>query len=283
MVFLAALDKLTREELLDLAAVSHTLGLRTGMKEMVFGGLRRLRLSTRHPLEEELGKRRRELEDLTDQGLRRRLYNRLADLGGVRGAKRDNPETVSRQALLAAARHLGIKTDLPSLAQLEAQVSEKSLERMLRQLEESLQQLSPEEQTRLEEHLRRLLEKMSAGEQEAIRQALGLERLSAQALVAMLRTGSLTLGTIAALKMTGFGVYLAAATGLKALSLLLGITLPFKAYLLTSSLLGLLLGPVGVAAATGAIGLTGYLQKARIEGELLCQLITALHYRLARE
>lgn len=112
---------------------------------------------------------------------------------------------------------------------------------------------------------------------------MGLEKLTARTLLAMLRTGTLTLGTLAALKMTGFGVYLAATTGLKALSLLLGIALPFKAYLLTSSLLGLLLGPVGVAAATGAIGLVGYLQKTRINREILCHLITALHYRLARE
>ncbi|MEJ5329256.1 MAG: hypothetical protein WHT07_03805 [Desulfobaccales bacterium] len=80
-----------------------------------------------------------------------------------------------------------------------------------------------------------------------------------------------------------FGGYLAAATGLKALALLLGIALPFKAYLLTSTILGVILGPIGWTAAAGIVGLVGYFQKTKIDGEILCQLITALHYRLTRE
>lgn len=283
MLFLAAVDKLTREELLDLITAYQTLGLWTGMKEAFFGGLRWLGVSNRRPLEEEFQKTRQELEDLTDQGLRRRLYNAVADLAGVGEAERADPEKVARQALVAAAKHLGITTELLSPAELERQVCEKSIQKMMEQLEERLKQMSPEEEARLEEHLRELLEKMSAGEQEAIRQALGMEKLTAQALLAVLRTGTLTLGGLVALNMAGFGLYLAAATGLKAMALLLGIALPFKAYLAVSTALGVILGPLGWTAAAGLITVVGYFQKNKIDGELLCQLITAMHYRLTRE
>ncbi len=81
----------------------------------------------------------------------------------------------------------------------------------------------------------------------------------------------------------GFGGYLAAATGLQALALLFGLSLPFKAYLATSTLLGVILGPLGWTIAAGVIVVAGYFQKAKLDGEILCQLITALHYRLTRE
>lgn len=256
MLFLAALDKLTREELLDLNTAYQALGLWTGVKEAFFGGLRWLGLSDHRPLEEELKKARQELEDLSDQGLRRRLYKAIAELAGVSEADRTDPEKVAHQALVAAARHLGIDTELLSPAELERQVCEKSIQKMMEQLEERLKQMSPEEEARLEEHLRELLDRMSAGEQEAIRQALGMEKLTAQALLAMLKTGAWTLGGMAALNMAGFGVFLAATTGLKALALLFGLSLPFKAYLATSTLLGVILGPVGVGIAAVLIALT---------------------------
>lgn len=284
MLFLAALDKMTREELLDLATASQGLRFWVVSWDTLWGGLWRfMGYKDFSPLENHLKKFKQDLEDLTDQGLRRRLYNTIAELAGVSEADRADPEKVAHQALVVAAGHLGINTDQLSPSELERQVCEKSIQKMMEQLEEKLKQMSPEEEARLEEHLRDLLEKMSAGEQEAIRQALGMEKLTAQALLAVLRTGTLTLGTLAALNMAGFGVFLAAATGLKAVALLLGIALPFKAYLAVSTALGVILGPLGWTAAAGIIGLVGYFQKNKIDGELLCQLITAMHYRLTRE
>lgn len=255
----------------------------TGMQEAFYGGLRWLGLSDYRPLEENLQKSRQELEYLTEQGLRRRLYQAVADLAGVSGADQDKPEKVAQGALAVAARHLGLKTEFLTPVEMERRVCVKSIEKIMLSLEEKLKKLSPEEEARLEGHLRDLLGKMSAGEQEAIRQAVGVEKLTAQALLAVLKTGTLTLGGLAAMNVAGFGVYLAAATGLKAVALLLGLAVPFKVYLAASTMLGIILGPVGWAAAAGAISLVGYFQKQKIDGEILCQLITAMHYRLVRE
>lgn len=57
------------------------------------------------------------------------------------------------------------------------------------------------------------------------------------------------LGTILALKGTGFGVYLAATTALKSISLLLGTTFSFGVYTGLTNGIGVILGPVGLIGA----------------------------------
>jgi hypothetical protein len=62
-------------------------------------------------------------------------------------------------------------------------------------------------------------------------------------------------GAIIAGEMSGFGIYVATTTGLHALSLALGVTFPWGIYQGATTLLGIILGPVGWAIA--GVGITG--------------------------
>jgi hypothetical protein len=283
MLFLAALDKFTREEMLDLNVSYQALGLWEVAWEQTVGGLARwLGWQDYRPLEDKIKAVREELAEVTDAGLRRRLLKAIKEMAGVSPTEED-PETISREALKVAAQHLKIgATGLP-LPELELRVCEANVKKLLEGLEKKLKKLSPEEEDRLRKYLEELLERMSAGDREALRQAIGAEELSAQALLAVLRTGGLALGTVAALNAAGFGLFLAAATGAKALTLLFGVALPFGFYAGMSSVLAALTGPLGVALGLGIAGLVWRGQSSSYSAQMLCYFITAMHYRLTRD
>ena len=225
---------------------------------------------------------REELAEVTDAGLRRRLLKAIKEMAGV-SPEEEDPETISREALKVAAQHLQIEATGLTLPELERRVCEAYVKKLMEELEKKLKNLNPEEEEKLKKHLEELLEKMSAGDREALRRAIGAEELSAQALLAVLKTGGLALGTVAALNAAGFGLFLAAATGVKALSLLVGVTLPFGFYAWMSSGLAVLTGPVGVALGLGIAGLVWWRKSSNYQAQMLCNFITALHYRLTRD
>lgn len=122
-------------------------------------------------------------------------------------------------------------------ASLEGAVFEKALKEMVDALQKKLASMSEEEQGELEDLLRQELERLTEGDREAIRQALGVSELSAKALLTFLRSGS-ALAVVQLLAGSfGFGAFLFLTTMLKAFSLLIGITLPFGVYTAGTSLL----------------------------------------------
>ena len=136
-------------------------------------------------------------------------------------------------------------------------------------------------EARLEEKLRALMDRMSAGEQEAIREAMGLDQTTARAMLSAFKSGSLTLVLAGGLNSLGFGLFLAVSTMAKALTLLTGIGLSFGFHTATSTFFGFLLGPVVVLVsfltASGSVGARHFFQLRR---SLLVNLVATMRYRL---
>lgn len=221
------------------------------------------------------------LQALAVDDLRQRLLDLLAGLSGAGASTRRNPRELSRTILQKAARTLKIDTRLVAPEEVERLVFEQQVTNLVAQIQEQVTRGGPEMEARLEEELRDLLARMSAGEQEAIREAMGLDRASARAMLSAFKSGSLTVVLAGGLNSLGFGLFLAISTMAKALTLLTGVGLSFGFYAATSTFLGFMLGPVGVLlsflTASGTVGAWHFFKLRRA---LLVNLVATMHYRL---
>jgi uncharacterized protein YaaW (UPF0174 family) len=153
--------------------------------------------------------------------------------------KSADKDTVMRYALIHVAKKLGVKYDDWDEAETDeiVQAARRAFEDALRK---RIQKLSEEERQKLYSEARKELAKGATG--------LGVSLLGG--------------GAILAGEMSGFGIYLATTTGLKALSLALGTTFGWGVYQGAATVLGIILGPIGwavtgvgiVAAGIVAIG-----------------------------
>jgi hypothetical protein len=232
-------------------------------------------------LEDQISREKKSLEHLPTDTLRQELVNLVANLSGASARSRRSPEELSQVALKKAARTLKIGTRLVAPENVERWLFERQVTILLEQVQDRLAKGSPEMEVELEQNLRILLNRMSTGQQEAIRQGMGLDRLTAEGMLSALKSGALTLAFAGGLHTLSFGLFLAASTMMKAFTLLTGIGLGFGFYTGASAFLGLVLGPVGLLvsflAATGTVGLRHYIKLRRA---LLVNLVAAMHYRL---
>jgi uncharacterized protein YaaW (UPF0174 family) len=153
--------------------------------------------------------------------------------------KSADKDTVMRYALIHVAKKLGVKYDDWDEAETDeiVQAARRAFEDALRK---RIQKLSEEERQKLYSEAQKELAKGATG--------LGVSLLGG--------------GAILAGEMSGFGIYLATTTGLKALSLALGTTFGWGVYQGAATVLGIILGPIGwavtgvgiVAAGIVAIG-----------------------------
>ena len=106
---------------------------------------------------------------------------------------------------------------------------------------------------RLSEKFRKSLEDLDEDELESVLK-LADENLTKQA--QLMGVSFIPVAGIVAAKASGFGIYLATTTGLKALSFAIGVTFPWAVYQGATTFLGVILGPIGwvLAGATAVIG-----------------------------
>lgn len=180
------------------------------------------------------------LAQVGDTALGIRLRLALADLARV--TPKASEEEIAAGILRRAAR--ATKVDFPSgadSAAVETEVVRQCFREQVEQLQKRLQSLSLEEQAQLEEHIDQWLGSLTQDEREALREAIGVDQLSASALTRFLRNAS---GVIVAQLLVGsfgFGAYLFLTTFIHALSLLLGITFSFGTYLAATTALAFML------------------------------------------
>jgi|YelNatPaOPRAMG01_1025707.scaffolds.fasta_scaffold23892_5 hypothetical protein len=334
MLFLSAIDKFNREELLDLLAFAQaatflasmrqpteamvaktkksletagktTSSFLTKLRDKTNGSSNRIsslcarglgamargsgkaacRLEevsfTPFQLAEQIKEEREKLQARSTDELRQQLISLLAKLGKVSGNKRQNPLELSLKIISEAARALKIDTRLISPEDVERLVFEKYVENLIAQIRKRLQKEGPKFEDQLEKELRELLEKMSAGEQEAIKKAMGLDQLTAKALLNIFKSGGAALAVLVGLNAAGFGLFLAAVTTLQAITLLTGLSLGFGPYMVTTTILGFMTGPLGmVLTTTLASGTAGLWQYRKHRRNLLLNLVATMHYRL---
>ena len=190
-------------------------------------------------------------------------------------------KSVSRAALIQAAKGLKMDTRIIAEDQVEKLVVETYYERLLDRLRRKLEAMTEEEEAKLEQNLREEIQRLSEGDAKRLAEAMGMGELSAKGMIRMLGRGGGAAAALIAAEATGFGLFLFTSTMLKAFSLLLGTTFAFGTYMGAASVVGFLSSPIGGLLIVGGImGLTGAWDRRRFNRELLAAEIAALHGKL---
>lgn len=179
------------------------------------------------------------LLQLNEPALRAELRNLLFELGKLRQSVDD--AALAHAIISRAAKSLKIRNaeHYTNLVDLETAV----LSAWLEELKKELQKLSATRAEELERKLRNELAKLTKSDENAIRKALGIDKVSAEGIVSFLRTGATTLTAQTLISSCGFGAFLFLSTALKATGLLFGTTFAFGTYTTASSSLAFLLSP----------------------------------------
>src|SRR5690606_17278421 len=139
-------------------------------------------------------------------------------------------------------------------------MSRKQKEEVHRKIDESLEQLSVEERRKLEKELE-------------------VERLSGRTLMTMLSAGGGVVLVATLVLATGFGAYMVLTTIIHAvMTTFLGITVPFAVYTSATTILSILLGPIGLMVMLlTVVGFSGHRGQRRIDHLMLAYVVTQSH------
>lgn len=126
-----------------------------------------------------------------------------------------------------------------------------------------------EEQKRFEEILMEEISKLRQADQQAIREAMGIDTLSAEAVTRFIKTTSAAAIAQMIISSFGFGGFLFLTTIIHAFGLLLGVTFAFNIYAFATSLLSFLLsGPFLFIFAVASGGLLFWNSSKAIDDEI---------------
>ncbi|MGI6647602.1 MAG: hypothetical protein ACOX5W_00660 [Bacillota bacterium] len=191
-------------------------------------------------LQKEMACQQKELELLSDRGVEVRLRQELARLAGV--APEADLETIAQHLVKRLAELYQLdEWHFQNDTALEEKVYSACLEEQINILKQKLNSLDREEEIQMQEALEQQINQLSRAEQEAIKQAMGLDELSAASMMTLLKTTSGVALAQVILSGTGFGVYLFLTTMIKALSLMLGVTFSFGTYTAATTAMAFLL------------------------------------------
>lgn len=168
-------------------------------------------------------------ESLDNNALKNELFSEMKRIAGVE--KDLSNELLANATVHRAAKSFNIDTRLYlDAVSLEMAVFEEALKEIIESIKEKIDKMSAEEIANLESILQKEIMNLSKGEQEALKKSIGIETISAKAMIQFIRTSSTAAIVQIILNSFGFGLFLFLTTMLKALSLLLGITIPFGVY-----------------------------------------------------
>ncbi|NGP53575.1 hypothetical protein [Thioalkalivibrio sp. XN8] len=118
------------------------------------------------------------------------------------------------------------------------------LHRIFGGLDSDPESLTDSEQEALLDKVQSFIDALPLDQQQALKEAMGADRITRSVLRKALVTGSLSAALVAAVQVGGFAFYTAAVSMLAGAAGILGITLPFAAYTGLSSTIAVLVNPV---------------------------------------
>ncbi len=127
-------------------------------------------------------------------------------------------------------------------------------QRMLGEVEQKFDNLRPEQQTRIVEGIRKLIEALPLEQQEKLRTELKADELSDAVLRQALTTGAIALAFSSAVSSFHFAFYTGAVSLLHGLAGLVGLTLPFGFYVGLTSTIAVLSSPLFLLPLLGGSG-----------------------------
>lgn len=194
-------------------------------------------------LQEAIDKSLRDVSRYEEYEVQAYLKEELAGL--VNLSRADSYDDIGLELLhhLAKQYKLPVVDDSNAVA-LEEKLFALCLQEQLDILNEKIKHMNENETQELQVLLENEIKRLSPSDLEAIRQAIGLDELSAQSIMAFIKTGSSVAVAQLLISGTGFGAYLFLTTMTKAVSLLLGVTFSFGTYTALTSTLAFLLSPI---------------------------------------
>ncbi|HHW42037.1 MAG TPA: hypothetical protein GXX19_13020 [Syntrophomonadaceae bacterium] len=196
------------------------------------------------------------LKLLNDTKLWQDIRLKMIDIGGVDASASEEQIAEAVINRVAALYKLDTRT-YPNIVAKENAVFEACINDLIEQLQKKLNRMTMEEQDKFRKLLEDEIRSLSKANREAIKEATGLQELSSQALLNFFKTTSGVAFAQMLVGATGFGAFMFLTTTLKAISLLLGVSLPFGVYTVATSVLAFLLsGPfllLVIALSGGAI------------------------------
>lgn len=194
-------------------------------------------------LQETVEKNLAEMQELTDYEVRAYLKEDIAKLAGL--PRSSSMEEVSQAYLAHMARQFKIlKWEMLSPGALEQKLYQQCLEEQIEMIKQRLRRLNQDEEWEIEEILQKEIESLSQSEQEAMRQATGVDELTGSAVLTLFKGTSAVAITQILIASSGFGAYLFLSTMIKAISLLLGMTFSFGIYTGATAAMAFFLSPL---------------------------------------
>lgn len=135
-------------------------------------------------------------------------------------------------------------------AQKADSIHRRYFEKVLNELQVNLKNQNEEEEDKTIKEIEKSLQGLSEKEKEDLQEVLSISNLSGKEIRNALVRGGAPLLIIGGLSSIGFSAFIALTTIMHAIfTTVLGITLPFTVYTTATSLLGTILGPVGIIAS----------------------------------
>ncbi|HBN09303.1 MAG TPA: hypothetical protein DD435_11880 [Cyanobacteria bacterium UBA8530] len=221
-------------------------------------------------LEQIAEEERARLKGLEPQEIRNQLRQELAAISGERFSP--DEEVLERKMIAEIAEAYKIDTSFRSMEAVEKDIFSRFLRELADRIQNQLAQLKPEETTKVEEKLFESLSKMSESDRDIMKRELNLAELSERQVLNVIRTeGSSLVSRMVGEGQDGYGIYLTLTAATHAVfTTLMGISLPFAFYSAMATLVGFLLGPLGIALIT--VGGGSYFYK-RAQREYNAQLL----------
>ena len=150
--------------------------------------------------------------------------------------------------ILKVASAYGVAVQGWDVPQVAARIYQLGIQEILTSVQQQFENLSAEERARVEAEINARLRDMNAEQQEALRKDLGVDKLTANAMITALSGGASVVAAASGASAAGFGLYLAATTMMHAIATtLFGMTLSFGFYTGLTSLIAFFLNPIVVA------------------------------------
>lgn len=192
---------------------------------------------------------RARLEGLDSQEIKSQLRHELVSISGERFSVDDM--ALERKIVADVADLYKIDTAFRSLEDVEREEFCRFIQELIERIQRQLDQMSPEKVALVEQRLFENLSKLPESEREIIKREMDLPELSERQLLQNIRTQGSSLTNRMLSDHQGYGIYLALMAATHAVfTTLMGITMPFAFYNAMATLVGFLLGPLGIALIT---------------------------------
>ena len=282
MIFFTAIEKMDRENMLDLLIFLEGPGVTSYMTESLnkFMNVLPKGISNLMPskgIQQDLDEKRLELNDYTDERLQRNLKNWFYENSGL-SKKNRSDLNVAKACLQKTAETLEMKGDFKNMPGLEKVIVERYMRKIGYRIEEMILQVEPENLDKFPEKFKEELKKYSFVDPDYLLSQINFKELTSESISETIKKTLITGASIGLIKSMGFSAFILLSSAIASMGGILGITLPFFVYTGASTVLSFLLGPAGFSLIfMGISGQSIWRGNERIQRERMLLTIVVLH------